>query len=47
MDLGSLAVRQQVDPQLAAIALAASQRWGTGDIQIHNDQLLTSTSSYN
>ncbi|CAL1158866.1 unnamed protein product [Cladocopium goreaui] len=26
MDLGSLAVRQQVNPQLAAIALAASQR---------------------
>eukprot|EP00435_Cladocopium_sp_Y103_P047266 s2015_g13.t2 len=26
MDLGSMAVRQQVDPQLAAIALAASQR---------------------
>lgn len=30
MDLGSLAVRQQANPQLAAIALAASQRWGTG-----------------
>lgn len=44
MDLGSLAVRQQVNPQLAAIALAASQRWGTG--LGHRDPRWSTTNIY-